>query len=496
MRRAQLSAASHIASLVLGVTVATRARAMDTEVTADTAAQFYEVRSPSGQTVLARRRLTTTLGVGAYDILPRPREAGQELAPDLSVRIRLRYDADYGASPEEAGPTTPARWVPGFERGPIDLMYGYVEGRRFFKGLVGFKLGRQYVTDALGWWSFDGGLLRVTTPAFVAVEGYGGFEVRGGMPLSPSADRWSRGGVWRGDRTNVDASLWPSFQPVDVAPAFGAALESTGVQWVHSRLSYRRVYNTGASNASQLANPNATPIAYDGTRVSQERLGYAVTANHPSVGGVQGGLQYDFYANRFTNVYAGAEVYAGKRVTVGADYDYWRPSFDADSIFNFFGAEPTHTLTARADVDLGKLQLGGSTLVRAYRSEANPAYGSQATGTYAGGFALSGRWRTSVMTLGARSDVQAGDGGRRGGADLYGERTFENRYVVTARVGGWNWKDDLRPDRSAFNFGYVLGLGYKFFERSQAMIEWQHDANRLAGQRFRVMFWLALAVVR
>jgi len=491
MRRALATAIALATSLA-----AARARAMDTELTTDTTAQFYEVRSPSGQTVLARRRLTTTLGVGAWDLLPRPKEAGQELLPDLSVRIRVRYDADYGASPEEENATSPGRWVPGFSRGPVDLMYGYVEGRRFFHGMLGFKLGRQTMSDALGWWSFDGGLVRVATPAFVTVEGYGGFEVRGGLPLSPSADRWSRGGVWRGDRTNVDRAMWPSFQPVDVAPAFGVALESSGVQWLHSRLSYRRVYNTGPSNVSQFASAQTAPVAYDGVRVSQERLGYALTANHPEVGGVQGGVQYDFYANRFTNLYAGAEVYAGKRLTVGADYDYWRPSWDADSIFNFFGTEPNHTLSARADVDLDKLHLGGSALLRAYETAANPAYGTTASATYAGGFALSGRWRSGVTTIGAQSNVQAGDGGRRGGLDVWGERTLFNRYVVSARVGGWDWKDQLRPERSAFNFGYVLGLGYKFFEKSQAMIEWQHDANRLTGQRFRVMFWLALAVVR
>jgi len=40
------------------------AHALDPELTSDTAAQFYEMRSPSGETVIARRRFMTTLGVG------------------------------------------------------------------------------------------------------------------------------------------------------------------------------------------------------------------------------------------------------------------------------------------------------------------------------------------------------------------------------------------------------------------------------------------------
>src|SRR5205085_3330385 len=120
-----------------------------------------------------------------------------------------------------------------------------------------------------------------TTPFFVAAEAYGGLEVRGGFPLSPSVDRWSRGGISRGDRSDLDPGLWPQFQPVDVAPAFGFAVESAGVTWLHSRLTYRRVYNTGASNTSEFASGLSTPVGYSGTRISQERLGYSVSANHP-----------------------------------------------------------------------------------------------------------------------------------------------------------------------------------------------------------------------
>ena len=134
--------------------------APDFEITSDTTAQFYELRSPTGFTLLQRRRLTTTLGVATYDLWPRPKGAGGSLYPELTFRARMRYDADYGAAAEEANPQVPDRFVPGFSRGQIDLMYAYVEGRRFFKGLLGFKLGRQYLVDPLGWWSFDGGLVK------------------------------------------------------------------------------------------------------------------------------------------------------------------------------------------------------------------------------------------------------------------------------------------------------------------------------------------------
>jgi hypothetical protein len=192
------------------------ATAPDAELTSDTAAQFYEMRSPTGATVIARRRFMTTLGVAVYDLFDKPHDP---LAPTVTFRARLRYDGDYGGSAEETALNSPDRFIPGFSRGPVDLMYGYIEGRRFFKGLLGFRLGRQYVTDALGWWSFDGGLVKVTTPYYLAAEVYGGLEQRGGMPLS--TPRFERDGIWRGDRNGFDPALWPSFQPNDVAPAIG-----------------------------------------------------------------------------------------------------------------------------------------------------------------------------------------------------------------------------------------------------------------------------------
>jgi len=42
----------------------------------------------------------------------------------------------------------------------------------------------------------------------------------------------------------------------------------------------------------------------------------------------------------------------------------------------------------------------------------------------------------------------------------------------------------------------VLGLGYRFTQRSRALIEWEHDMNGLVGQRFRLMLWLTVAVTK
>ncbi len=488
------------------------AAATDVEVTSDTAAQFYDVRSPTGEVILSRRRLTSTLGAAAYNLLGSP--PGDPRAPEITFRARLRYDADYGADGATADRTQFSSYVPGFSQGPLDLMYAYIEGRRLLNGWLGFKLGRQYVVDALGWWSFDGGEATVTTPYFLKAEVYGGLEQRGGFPLS--TPRFESDGVWRGDRSGFDPSLYPAFQPAGLAPAIGVALESTGVTWIHGRLTYRRVYDTGAANVSEFASATSGPAAYDSARISSERVGYALDATWADHGGAKAGFIYDLYRAEVTSIYGSLDAYLGRHLTVSADYDYYVPVFDGDSIWNFFAGEPMNDVGLRANVDFDdRLSLAGGGHVRIYSVQTapfDPGNGAAYTPYpyYAAGLDyfptnghpfdeggdLSARWRHGGTLLSLRGSGNWGDEGNRVGGDVSGQQVFENRYVATLRTGVWQWDDKLRPDRDATSFNYVAGLGYRFAPRAEARVEWEHDMNRLVGQRFRLMMWLTLAVTK
>jgi hypothetical protein len=533
-----------LALLALGATIGApaTAHAMDSDITSDTDGQFYDVRSPSGSVVDERRRLTTTLAVSLYNLLDAP--LTDPNAPQLSFRARLRYDADYGTNSNEVDPRYyQTTYVPGlaspilggYANEAVDLMYAYVEGRKFLKGLLGFKVGRQYVIDSLGWWAFDGGEVSVTTPYFFKAEVYGGLEERGGLPLSTS--RFESDGVWRGNRSNLDPlpacpggptgtcgltglSLYPAFQPADIAPAIGVALESTGVTWIHGRLTYRRVYDTGSSNVTEFPNGLYAPATYDGARISSEKIGYAVDANLAKLGGAKAGLVYDLYRAQFTSLYASLDAYVGNKVTLSADYDFYVPSFDGDSIWNFFAGEPTNDIALRANVDAtDELSFAASANARIFQvatsgfdpqgnggtSCSSPPCYSPST-NYSGGyfpsnghpfdegFNVSGRWKTGEMRVAVRGAGNFGDEGDRVGGDVSAERVIETRYVATARAGVWQWDDKLRPDRSTTDFTYVLGVGYRFMPRCQAGVEWEQDVNGLVGDRFRLLASLKLAV--
>jgi hypothetical protein len=495
-------------ALWAGLLSSGEASALEPEVTSDTAIQFYDVRSPTGETVISRRRLTTALGVNVYDLYDKPSDPS---GPTLSFRARMRYDADYGGPGGETDPTS--RFViPGFDRGPVDLMYGYVEGRRFLQGWLGFKLGRQYVVDSLGWWSFDGGQVKITTPYFFAAELYGGLEQRGGMPLS--TPRFERDGIWRGDRTGYDPSLYPSFQPNDIAPAYGAALESAGFTWLHARLTYRRVENTGASNVTEFANGLRQPVSYDGSRISQERIGYGFDGTLPDIGGVKGGLAYDLYNAKLANLFASVDIYASRKLTLSVDYDYYVPTFDADSIWNFFLAMPMNDLGLRAAWDAtDHWAFTAGARARAFSVQTQNENVGNAAPTSPNGLAaanyfpsssldmmgggnLSARWHFGEGAVGARSTADFASNGDRVGIDVFGERTLETRYLLSARAGVWQWDDKLRTDRDAVSFQYVAGVGYKLWARSRVFVDFEHDMNRISGQRFRGMLWLSLAVTK
>ena len=515
---ARLPRAAAVAFLVTTLVALLESRsasAFDGEVTSDSAAQFYDLRSPTGETLLERRRFTEMLGLGMYNLTnERP---GDPKAGDISLKLRLRYDADYGVSPSETDPGQPNSVVPGVTQGNVDLMYAYIEGRRQFGGLLGFKLGRQYVTDVLGWWSFDGGQVSVTTPYFVKAEIYGGLEQRGGMPLSTS--RFEADGIWRGDRPNYPPGLYPEYHQATVAPAIGAAIESTGVTWIHGRLTYRRVYNTGESDVTLFQSGLYAPAAYNGTRISSDRLGYAMDANWKEYGGIKGGLVYDFYRSEITTGYASIDAYAGQKVTISADYDYYVPSFDADSIWNFFAGEPHNDVGLRANVNVTEhLSIAANGHVRAYSVQTAPftpgvvkpnvylpsATYSTTSGTYFPsngqpfdeGGNLSVRWKTGETLLGLHGSGDFGDEGDRVGADASGEHVFDARYIVRARAGVWQWQDNLQPTRDATGFQYVAGLGYRFAPRSVGSVEWEHDLNGLVGNRFRVMLGLTLGLMK
>ena len=489
--------------LSAGLGSAREARALQTEIDATLDAQFYSLQSPYGSPLVQRRRYTQTLALNLYDIQADRRPLG----PTLSFKSRLRLDADFGQRPEERNPDS-ASYIPGLVEAPVDVMYAYLEGQRYMDGYLGFRLGRQYVVDSLGFWSFDGVEAMITTPAYLALEAYVGFEQRGGLPML-STSRFEAGGVSRGDRSGLTFGQSPSFlQESKLAPAYGFALETSGVQFLHSRFTYRKVINRDAVLVSPFLD-NGGGLTYAlGDRTSSERLGYSLRADKADLGAVLGAIVYDLYVRRVSQYNAGLDWFASSRAVVGASLDYFLPTFDGDSIFNWFAHRGTTSGTVRADLALSRqFELAASGGVRMYTTEGDPRTYARApdlnkdgrTFDYLGTF--GGRYRFWDGSLALNTMAEAGDAGHRYGADITGRKQFDGGYYDSLAVLSlYDWEDALRPERGATSFSYVLGGGinpnFLSFSKGRLGVEWEHTMNQLVGQRFRMLATLNFSVLR
>ena len=480
-----------------------RAYAYKSEVDATLDAQFYSLQSPYGSPLVARRRYTQTLALNLYDI----QADRTPLGPTLSFKSRLRLDSDFGQRPEERNPDSTS-YVPGLVEAPIDVMYAYLDGQRYLSGYLGFRLGRQYVVDNLGFWSFDGADVLLTTPAYIAVEAYAGFEQRGGLPML-STSRFEAGGVSRGDRSGLGFGQAPSFlQESKLAPAYGFAIESTGVHFLHSRFSYRKVINRDAVLVSPFLDTGGGLSYALGDRTSSERLGYSLRADKSDLGAAMGSFVYDLYNQRISQYDAGLDWYATERIVFGANLEYFLPTFDGDSIFNWFAHRGTTSAIARADLAFSRqFEVAASGGLRMFTTEGNPStYAGTAnlnqsgrTFDYLG--TLGGRYRFWDGSLALNTMAESGDAGHRYGGDITGRKQFDGGYFDSLAVLSlYDWEDALRADRGATSFSYVLGGGvspdFMGFSKGRLGLEWEHTMNHLVGQRYRLLATLNFSVLR
>ncbi len=482
--------------------------ASHTEVDTTLDAQSYLAPSPYGNPVVRRRRFTHTLGLGYYDILDDPEASG----PQLSLVARMRLDADFGQSSAERSPNRLDRYSPGLEEAPFDLMYAYVDARRYADGWLGGRLGRQYQSDVLGWWSFDGALLRITTPVYLRLEGYGGFEQRGGLHLV-STPRFSADGVYRGDREGLDVNQWPSYLDESrLAPAYGVALETHNVEWMHARVSYRQVINRDRVLATTLFDTQAEPEILRESRTSTERVGASLFLTEPDVGSVNGRAVYDLYNQLLSEHAAGLSWYLNERITLSLEYDYFMPTFDGDSVFNWFTHRGMTTWLGRGSWRLARrVDLSTSAGVRQFRTEGDPdehaerllqssatSLDRSQTGAVIdalGSAALRYGWGLGNVLVSGRGE--GGGSGHSVGGDVTARQRFGGGYFDTlAIVSLYDWHNALRAGRDATSFGYVLGGGISPAERTRLGVEWEHDMNRLVGQRYRVLGTVTVATSR
>jgi len=247
-----------------------------------------------------------------------------------------------------------------------------------------------------------------------------------------------------------------------------------------------------------------------GDRTSSERLGYSLRADKSDLGAATASVVYDLYNQRVSQYNAALDWYASDRVVFGGNLEYFLPTFEADSIFNWFAHRGTTSLTARADVVFSRqFEIAASGGTRMFATEGTPhGYATttdpnlnQTGKTYDYLASLGGRYRFPSGSLSVNSMAESGGAGHRYGGDVTGRKRFDGGYYDSLAVLSlYDWDDALRADRSATSFSYVLGGGispnFMLFSRGRFGVEWDHTMNRLVGQSFRMLATLDFSVLR
>ncbi|MGC4064538.1 MAG: hypothetical protein QM784_07825 [Polyangiaceae bacterium] len=481
-----------LAAILFGASVvgsSAPALAVEVAIDASSQLQLYAVRSPWGAPVLSRQRLIHQLAFDAYGPPPTMSSPG----PTWAFHSRLRLDGDYGIDDEERDPARFETFVPGLATSPVDLTYGYFAATGLFRNTTDVAIGRQVTYDELGFWSFDGFKLSFLPGRLFDIGGYVGFEQRGGVPLLTTS-RYEADGVFRGDRSGWPRETWPSYlSSTRLAPAFGASVALLAVKGLRLRADYRRVNNRDRVVTLPFADETGRLRTISSTRVSSERVGVGAGFDFAERASVDGAWVYDLYRRTSQSHRAQLTVRPAKTWRMHGGYDYRLPLFDADSIFNWFGAKGTVAVQSGVSyLPFPGFQLGALFGVRwlgvgpkqwlAEGLDTGPETGKS-------GFSrIDCTYSTNAFVLGASSHYEAGDAGRRVSSDLFHHRYFWNeRLRAEVLVSGGHFQHPLLKERGQSSMMYVAGVRLFPGARQELSTEWEHVIAEGPLQRFRIV---------
>jgi hypothetical protein len=477
------------AAIFLLCSLAGSARAYDFDIYAETIGQGYQLRA-ADDTLVNRRTLTQTLGLELYNLGPKDPMGNSRDKNQFYLSVNMRFEADLGNFPSYSEPSGRSSERE-FDPTRFDLLWAYLGGKNVF-GFLDLKLGRQIYLDFFDFRSLDGLDLIFKTPFYVAFEIWGGLNVTGGAPVDSP--------IYRADGVALGGNPLGSLgqrQEDALQPTFGVALNSIGLRDLQVRVSYLR---TMSFTGETLAPGEPT------SGVVEEK--FALTARGRLFSGrliPWLGLRYDVLNGLIDQIHAGARLQLdGARHGITLEYVYDAPTFDGDSIWNVFAAEPFNDARLSYDLTLGRWRGYARAFARFFQNEPTTTNGTKLPSTLDAGVAYGG-------SLGARADFhrgwvrldgyyEDGYGGIKAGVDagarlaLYGD--LYTGLVAEGRVSYVHFQDDSRTIDHADSFGLEAGLRYSFTKGVTFHVVLEENVNRFYDSQFRLLalldlsFWL------
>lgn len=416
--------------VVLGV-VPGIAEAARFRVHATSAAEAYQ-QVTSGHDLLARRRFTQWLGLGAHDL------TGDD-TDRLSVVAELRLDSDFGLSEDDVDRTR------GLRNHTLAVMLGYVDARALVPW-TDLRIGRQLLTDAAsGLALVDGLRATVRTPVYFGVEALVGVEAQNGLLTVTGLEL-----------DGVETPAGPTL-------VTGAAAFLTGLSEVDLRLDYQRWATDGSVQREVVA-----------------ASGYARPVPWLAFGG---DLRYDLFTSFIDRATGELRVRPVTALEILGEYEHYRPSFRADSIFAVFATDPYDEVGGRVRVALGEsfsAWLGGS--ARFYGTE--ELRGGSVDAVVRGGLALDLGGTSLTADL-----VRDGEsGGQFLLADVRGRHVFgDDRAGIDLRVTFLQYHDAIRDGRDTNAFGFGVGGFYRVRDVATFHLMLEDNESALVTHAWRAL---------
>lgn len=504
------------------------AHAYDFYVNSQTIGQGYQLRAGDG-TLLDRRRLTEYVRLGIFGLLdddaPNPQRRGSPSdKATIGFVASFRFDTDFGLKDTEIK-LTPQ--LDGYSNA-FTLLYAYFYGRNFFHGWFEWEVGRQFIIDQNDWYSFDGATLRLVTPAFFAVEAFGGIQVKDTGPVGSN--------VFMLDGTAISPDNPFSKQDNAVSPVFGFALMSRGLRFLETRLAYRRTASVtedevlqalaspanAAGGVGRTAAPCCTVPANANSGVEEEKISYSATIfpYYPKTTiRITGGVRYNLLLGTFDDIRAGGEFQFLPQHAIGVEYYRIRPDFAGDSIWNVFSTQAMEDLHGRYSWKPTRFwEVSARGTVRFYESVFPPVSfnaattpptpapdnGGQKVQEYGGG--IGTRYWKGLTQMRGEFNWVTGYGGHRGGVDLSGRYPlWGERIRIEGRLNWVNYEDDLRNpapagtqsfDASGNSFGAQAGGTWVIYPGILLHLLAEENVNTVYSSQLRLLALLDLSAWR
>ena len=427
------------------------ARAADVRTVSRTVGEGYMMRVPGPEGhLLSRRRLVQYVNLGVFRILP-PKRAGEIFRDprdgQLQIVTSLRLRHDFGTFQRDATGDA-ARLIQNLDGRQIDILFGYLEGRNL-GGWVDLRVGRQLEMSGLDFYAFDGGWIRARTPAHLAVEVFGGFQVNGNHAFGfPTFELDGTQGLPHDDATT---------------PMVGAAFSMTDVSWMDARFAYRRTWTPSSLNRDLMD--------VDGSMGLQGTVNQELVSANIALRLAQGRLspfaaaRYNIGTDRVDDLSAGASWAITELHTLRAFYLRTIPMFDLDSIFNVFATEPFEDVRVVYEVRPGeRWTLYGRFQGRIFRSgttgvlELDP----DAEVSFGGGGGAGAAYRRRRFAMRLDGFGLGGEGGLRAGGSV-DTRThvWYDRIALDGRAYYTYFRDDLVADRRGYSLALQVGTNIR-----------------------------------